>query len=101
MAADIRKLPFSDKHFGSSYCSHVLEHMPSAQDLAAAWSELHRVADAVYICVPSRASIWAHLVPDHYLWLKQLSYDVLDCLERRTGVKYLVYSDGELMSYTK
>ena len=42
--ADVQALPFDDKEFGVVFCSHVLEHLPSAEVCAQAWGELHRVA---------------------------------------------------------
>jgi len=92
--ADITDLPFADKEFGAVLCAHVLEHMPDAETCQVAWSELHRVADVVFIAVPPKSSVWAWLVPDHYLWVKHVGETVLEVEERRTGDKYLVDIDG-------
>jgi hypothetical protein len=94
VSADIMDLPFEDKEFGAVYCSHVLEHMPDAAGCQAAWSELHRVADVVFICVPPRSSIFAWLVPDHHLWVKHVGETVLEVEERENGNIYLVDLDG-------
>jgi hypothetical protein len=68
--------------------------MPDAAGCQAAWSELHRVADVVFICVPPRASIFAWLVPDHHLWVRHIGDTVLEVEERDTGTLYLVDLDG-------
>jgi len=94
---DITDLPFADKEFGSVLCAHVLEHMPDAETCQAAWRELHRVADTVFICVPPKSSIWAWFVPDHYLWVRHVGATVLEVEERDTGDKYLVDIDDPPM----
>ena len=92
--ADITDLPFEDKEFGAVFCSHVLEHMPDVQAIQSAWSELPRVADTVFICVPVKALIVHWLVPDHYLWVTQVGESVLQVEERGAGTKYLVDQYG-------
>jgi ubiquinone/menaquinone biosynthesis C-methylase UbiE len=47
---NIMHLDFPDKYFGSVLASHVLEHV---SDPIQARNELHRVADKVWIIVPS------------------------------------------------
>lgn len=79
---DIRDIPFSNKCFGAVLSSHVLEHLPNAQDCQQAWRELHRVADQVFICLPSKWSIISYLVPDHYLFVKQVDTETLLVEER-------------------
>jgi SAM-dependent methyltransferase len=66
---DVRDIPFPDGHFGAVVCFHVLEHLPT-EDVQTAFDELHRVADEVFICVPTRGDIiggW--LPPDHKSWV--------------------------------
>lgn len=92
--ANIMDLPFSDKEFGAAYCSHVLEHMPDANGCQLAWSELHRVADVVFICVPPKSSLFAWMVPDHHLWVRHVGETVLEVEERDTGAHYLTDIDG-------
>ncbi len=92
--ADIRSLPFSNKEFGVAYCSHVLEHMPNVPDLQKAYSELKRVADAVFICVPRRDTLLAWLAPDHHLWVKELNDHELWVEDRQTKGQYLVTTKG-------
>ena len=67
--ADIRDLPFQDKEFGSSYSSHVLEHLDTIADCRQAISELKRVADKAFIVVPKKTSLLAWLYPEHHLWV--------------------------------
>lgn len=81
---DIRELPFADGEFGAVFCSHVLEHMPTPEDCVKAWAELHRVADEVLICLPPKTSVWAWLVPDHHLWVEQVSEDRLRIEDRHS-----------------
>jgi SAM-dependent methyltransferase len=45
----VEAIPFSDKHFGAVFASHVLEHVCEPEKALA---ELHRVADHVYIAWP-------------------------------------------------
>ena len=97
--ADIMVLPFSNKEFGAAYCSHVLEHMPDANGCRLAWSELHRVADVVFVCVPPKTSLFAWMVPDHHLWVRQTGEGVLEVEERDTGDHYLVDLDGPPILY--
>jgi len=73
----ITELPFAEKEFGAVFCSHVLEHMPTADACQEAWSELHRVADYVFICLPTKKSIAAWLEPDHHLWVEQVGEGTL------------------------
>ena len=54
--ADITDLPFHDKEFGAVLSSHVLEHMADADTCQRAFSELHRVADEVYLSLPPKSS---------------------------------------------
>jgi len=93
-AADITNLPFDNKEFGAVLSSHVLEHMADAATCQKAWKELHRVADVVFICVPPKSSIFAWLVPDHYLWVRHVGETTLEVEERDTGAKYLVDIEG-------
>jgi len=51
--ADVQALPFKDKEFDFSYCSHVLEHIP---DVAKACREIVRVSRRGYIELPTRTS---------------------------------------------
>lgn len=72
--ADVRDIPYPDRYFASVFCSHVLEHLPTIADCERAYRELHRVADTVFICVPSKQSILAWLIPTHHLWVKEAEY---------------------------
>lgn len=67
---DIRNIPFTDSFFGAAFCSHVLEHLATPDDCALAYSELLRVADRVFVCVPKRDSVVAWLSREHFLWVE-------------------------------
>ncbi len=67
--ADVRDIPYPDKYFGASYCSHVLEHLFTVDDCYQALSELDRVSDGVFIVVPDKSSIAAWFWPGHHLWV--------------------------------
>ena len=99
VSANIMDLPVSNKEFGAAFCSHVLEHMPDADGCQRAWSELHRVADVVFVCVPPKSSLFAWMVPDHHLWVRQTGEGVLEVEERDTGDHYLVDLDGPPLLY--
>ena len=82
---DIRDMSvFPSKTFGAAFASHILEHMPTVEDCIQAWNELHRVADKVFVCVPSRQSVHAWLIHDHYLWV-DIAEDKLYIEERQGG----------------
>lgn len=67
----ITHLPFADKTFGAVFLSHVLEHLPTAEDAKRALEEMKRVADSVFIAYPSKQSIAGWIVRDHHLWVWQ------------------------------
>ena len=69
---DLKDIPFPDSYFGSAFASHVLEHLLTVEDAYKACDELYRVADKVFICAPGRESIYARLLPEHHLWIKQV-----------------------------
>jgi len=68
---NIVHIPFSDKSFGATFASHLLEHLPTADDANEALAELNRVAEAVFIVCPSRQSVVAWLISGHHLWIWQ------------------------------
>ena len=84
ITADIRAIPLPDKSMGAAFASHILEHMPTAEDAAQAWQELHRVAEKVYACYPSRFSLSGWLGRDHHLWV-DVAGDTLYIEERNSG----------------
>jgi len=55
-------LPFPSKYFGAVICSHVKEHVPDPEALE---TELERVADRVFMVVPSPIFMWTWLWPEH------------------------------------
>ena len=85
MPGDVRALPFERREFGAVFNSHVLEHLPSIDDCAQAWRELHRVADYVFTCLPSKRDVVAWLAPGHHLWVSERGPGVLRVQERGSG----------------
>ncbi|MDA8216158.1 MAG: methyltransferase domain-containing protein [Dehalococcoidales bacterium] len=71
VGADVRGIPYPDRHFGAAFVSHVLEHLPTAADAWRAIEELRRVADALYVAGPSKQELWAWVHPEHHLWVWQ------------------------------
>lgn len=67
--ADVRDIPYPGKYFGAAFASHVLEHLPTVAEAYKALDELHRVADEVFVVVPSKLSLPAWLHPQHHLWV--------------------------------
>jgi ubiquinone/menaquinone biosynthesis C-methylase UbiE len=80
---DVRSIPYPDSYFGSALVSHVLEHLPSADDAVSALNELGRVADYVFICVPSKNSLMAWTVPGHDLWIVPMATGAVLIEERQ------------------
>jgi SAM-dependent methyltransferase len=63
MQLDVSKpMPFKDKEFGSALASHILEHLEDPDSALAEW---HRIADRVYVLVPSLWNAWSWLTPEH------------------------------------
>lgn len=69
IVADVKNIPLPDKSCGAVFLSHVLEHLSTIEDFKKALSELHRVADYVFIAYPRKGGIIATCVPDHHLWM--------------------------------
>jgi len=69
--ADVREIPYPAGEFGAAYISHVLEHLPTVDDAYLALSELHRVADKVFVVSPHKTSVAAWLMPHHHLWVTE------------------------------
>jgi len=66
--ADVRDLGmFQDKQFGSVFCSHVLEHLPSVGDVNRALSEINRISEYAVVLFPTPASVIGWIHPDHSL----------------------------------
>jgi hypothetical protein len=74
--ADVRAIPFPDKHFGAVICFHVLEHLHTVAAAQQAIAELDRVADAVFVLSPSRLCLLAHLNLDHHLWVLDVDGEI-------------------------
>jgi len=62
LVADVRDLPFGNKHFGCAIAMHVTEHL---EDPWNAINELLRVADVVIVLYPKATSWLAKVHPDH------------------------------------
>lgn len=67
--ADVRDIPYSNRYFGAAFCSHVLEHLATIEDASQALNEMERVADRVFVVSPHKTSIFAHIHPNHHLWV--------------------------------
>lgn len=67
--ADVRDIPYPDGYFGSCFCSHVIEHLPTVEDAFQALDEMERVADRVFTVSPHKTSLFAWLNPNHHLWV--------------------------------
>lgn len=67
--ADVREIPYPSQYFGSSYVSHVLEHLPTVEDACFALDELKRVSNKVFVVSPHKSSFIAWIYPGHHLWI--------------------------------
>ena len=85
IVGDVTTIPFPDKYFGAVYVSHVLEHLDSQVAFNQAMDEIHRVADAVFVCWPRWWSpgAWSH--PDHKLLLGEKNGTVTFISQIRTS----------------
>lgn len=86
--ASVTNIPAGDKLFGAAFASHLLEHLPNSDDAVAALTELHRVAEKVYICYPSKQSIGGWITKGHHLWINQQGD--MTTVEERDGAKKTV-----------
>ena len=59
---EVERLPFSDKHFGVAFLSHILEHLDNWQ---YALEEAIRVADYAVVVLPHPAYFSGWLDPQH------------------------------------
>lgn len=89
--ASVTHIPCPDKTFGAAFASHLLEHLPTAEDAMQALAELDRVADAVYIAYPSKQSVGGWITAGHKLWIWQKGQTTF--VEQRR-------STGEILEYT-
>ena len=81
VVATVTHIPFPDNTFGAAFVSHLLEHLPTTEDVVQALDELNRVAEAVFIVYPSRQSIVGWVIPEHHLWVWQKGDKT--CLKQR------------------
>jgi len=95
---DIKAMPFKSNEFGAVFCSHVLEHMWNLEEVTAAWHELHRVADSVYVCMPRKDSLGGWIATGHHLWVYEVGSGILSVEERhppkRKALVGAVYSQA-------
>jgi len=73
IVADVRSIPYSDKEFGATFISHVLEHLRCLEEVQQAWRELWRVSDTVLVAYPKPTNPYANLNPRHHLWVEPYS----------------------------
>lgn len=70
MVGDVRNIPFSDKHFGAVFCSHILEYLPEVDDGVRAAAEMQRVADRVFLCYTLECNfLWRWFAAEQCLWI--------------------------------
>lgn len=91
VVGSVTHIPFSDNTFGAAFVSHLLEHMPTTTDAVQALDELNRVADAVFLVLPSRQSIANWVIPEHKLWVWRKGNKT--CLKQRgvSGAQEVYY----------
>jgi hypothetical protein len=65
VVGSVESIPFPDKNFGAVFVSHVVEH---SCDPEKAMTELHRVADDVFVTYPWKWRLTTLLTPGH-AWL--------------------------------
>jgi hypothetical protein len=69
LVADIRDIPYPNHYFGAAFASHVVEHLATIGDAMAAFDEMERVSDRVFIVSPHKSSVMAWINPNHHLWI--------------------------------
>lgn len=97
VVADVRDIPYDDKHFGVALVSHVLEHLFSLEDVQMAWRELWRVSDKVYVAYPRKSNIPAHLSGEHHLWVTPCTTDLFVEEREHPWRKGIVCRDGSVI----
>lgn len=77
-------LPFNDKTFRYSICTHVFAHLKTLEQAEAFSRELERVAEETLLIVPALPSGIAGESAGHYLSVR-LRGGILEVVERSTG----------------
>lgn len=99
MVGDVREIALPTGSMGAAGVFHVLEHIPTLEDAQAAWRELNRVADEVFVAYPRKAGLWNHLISTHHLWTYPQGQDLL-VEERASGRRALIQPDGTALPLT-
>ena len=83
-------LPYPDQAFSKAYCTEVIEHLPSLDDVVKTFEELDRVAVDWLVTTPSRPRGCKNSDPDHKrdFTLEELK----TCI---TPKGYKVFDDGD------
>jgi SAM-dependent methyltransferase len=90
--ADAAAMPFADRAFDYSVCSHVLEHVV---DPGAVIDELVRVSKAGYIEVPEASSAKILDFPSHLWWVRREAGTLV------FTAKAAPYHDAEIDAYIR
>lgn len=62
---DCANLPYPNKRFSKAYCTEVIEHLPTIDDVVKTFEELDRVAIDWLVTTPSRPIGCKNTEPDH------------------------------------
>lgn len=95
--SDVCQMPFSNKEFDFSYCSHLLEHV---KDLKKAIDEINRVSKSGYIEVPNAAHEFASPFGSH-LWLIFTDGKKLTFVRKSNRMERLIRINCKEMNYGK
>ncbi len=88
--SDVTKLPFKDKSFDFSFCSHLLEHV---ENPGAAINEITRVSKSGYLEVPN--GILETIRPfDSHLWFVFQNKNKLVFVRKGKGLHDILLSNG-------
>ena len=90
------QLPYPNDKFSKAYCSEVIEHLPSFEDVVRTFEELDRVAVDWLVTTPSRRRGCKNTDPDH-----KRDFDEEELRACITPKGYQIFDDGKYFYIVK
>jgi len=89
-------LPYPNNMFSKAYCTEVIEHLPSYEDVVRTFEELDRVAVDWLVTTPSRRRGCHNTDPDH-----KRDFDEEELRACITPKDYQIFNDGRYFFIVK